>query len=181
LVGAKTDTLFRLLPQNLESNTLYTDTISLVDGMYELCITDSAGDGLEFWAEPQNGDGNLRMFDMQGNLVHAFESDCGNGEKLAFRASSAFVADTIQAKYAFSLFPRLITDNTELSFVSNKSSKLLVLITVDGNVWEKHEYQDVKNGSYSYNLSNLPIGRIVLEAFMDGVSRFKGRLNKKKS
>ncbi len=180
LIGAKNDTIFRHLPQNLESNMLYTDTISVNEGIYELCLTDLAGDGLEFWAEPQNGDGNLRMFDMKGNLIHAFESDCGNGEKLAFRASPAFIADTTQAKYAFSLYPRLVTKGTELGVVSNRNSNMLVQITVDGKIWEKHEYPNIKNGSYSYNLSNLPTGRIVLEVFMDGMSRFKGRLNKSK-
>ena len=180
LVGVQADTLFSRLPQNLEPDILYTDTIRLREGKYELCLTDSAGDGLEFWAEPQNGDGYLRLFDLKGNLIHAFESDCGNGEKLAFRASTEFIADTMQAKYAFSLYPRLVTKGTEFSVVSNKKSNMTVQITVDGKVWEKHEYHGVKNSSYNYNLSNLPSGRIVLEALMDGVSRFKGRLNKQK-
>lgn len=179
LVGAKSDTLFRINPKALETAHLFTDTLTLKEGMYELCLNDTAGDGLEFWAEPQNGDGYLRLFDLKGNLIHAFESDCGNGEKLAFRASEAFVADTTQAKYAFSLYPRLVTESAELSMVGNKRGNMLVQITVDGKIWEKHEYPNSKNGTYSYNLSNLPLGRIVLEVFMDGTSRFKGRLNKK--
>lgn len=175
------DTLFYRKRAALKANTLYTDTLKLKEGLYELCLTDSAGDGLEFWAEPQNGDGYLRLFDTKGNLIHAFGSDCGNGEKLAFRASSAFVADTTQAQYAFSLFPRLVSRDTELSLVSNKTGTMAVQITVDGKIWERHEYQNIKNGTFDYNLSNLPPGRIVLEVFMDGVSRFKGRLNKKRN
>jgi len=107
------------------------DTISLREGKYELSLTDSAGDGLEFWAEAQNGDGYLRIFDRKGDLIHAFESDCGNGEKLSFMASPNFVADTIHPKYAFSLYPRLVTDKTELNVVSNKISQMTVLITVN--------------------------------------------------
>ena len=179
LIDNKQDTIFQKVPAKLEANTLYSDTIRLKAGNYELCLTDSAGDGLEFWAEPQNGDGHLRMFDLKGNLIHAFESDCGNGEKLSFTASSDFVSDTTKAVYAFALFPRLVKDKTEFSLVSNKTGNMVVQITVDGVVWEKHEYKTIKTGSFNYNLSNLPKGRIVLEAFMDGVSRFKGRLNKK--
>jgi len=178
LIGSKADTVFQKVPSQLEANIFYQDTIHLKEGKYELCLTDSAGDGLEFWAEPQNGDGYLRMFDMKGNLIHAFESDCGNGEKLSFTASPGFVTDTTLAKYAFSLFPRLVSNKTELSVVSNKSSKMLVLITVDGKVWEKHEYNEIKNGSFNYFIGNMPKGRIVVEVMMDGVSRFKGRLNK---
>jgi hypothetical protein len=180
LIDGKLDTIFSKAPVNLESNTLYQDKIRLKEGKYELCLTDSAGDGLEFWAEPQNGDGHLRVFDLKGHLIHAFESDCGNGEKLSFRASSAFVADTTKALYAFSLYPRLITNKTELTLVSNKPGKMVVQITVDGTVWEKHEYNGIKNGSFNYDLNYLPNGRIVLEVFMDGVSRFKGRLNKRR-
>ena len=180
LIDNKSDTLFSKAPKNLEAGTLYRDTIRLKEGNYELCITDTAGDGLEFWAEPQNGDGYLRMFDLKGHLIHPFESDCGNGEKLSFRASPNFVADTTKAVYAFSLYPRLITNKTELTLVANKPCKMVVQITVDGTIWEKHEYNGVKNGSFKYDLNYLPAGRIVLEAFIDGVSRFKGRLNKKR-
>ena len=56
---------------------------------------------------------------------------------------------------------------------------MLVLITVDGIVWEKHEYHKIKNGSFSYNLTNFSKGRIVVEVLMDGISKFKGRINKK--
>lgn len=179
LIDSKGDTIFHKLPANLEINTLYKDTIKLKEGKYELGLADSGGDGLEFWAEPQNGDGYLRIFDLDGDLVHAFESDCGNGEKLSFTASPNFVADTSHPKYAFSLFPRLVTSKTELSVVSNKPSQMMVLITVNGVVKEKQEYPSVKNGLFSYDLEKMPKGRIVLEVFMDGVSKFKGRLNKK--
>ncbi len=178
LLGNNSDTLFCRYPASLEPNTLYTDTIRLKEGQYDLCLTDTAGDGLEFWAEPQNGDGYLRMFDMDGNLIHSFESDCGDGEKLSFLASSSFVTDTTKAQYGFSLYPRLVKDNTELTVVSNKFSEMTVLITVDGTTWEKHEYHHIKRGSYTYNLGNLPKGRIVVEVLMDGVSKFKGRINK---
>ena len=180
LINDKLDTIFAKLPANLEPTTLYRDTLRLKEGKYELCLTDSAGDGLEFWAEPQNGDGHLRMFDIKGHLIHPFESDCGNGEKLSFRASPAFIADTTKAIYAFSLFPRLISNKTELTLISNKPGKMVVQITVDGTIWEKHEYNGVKSGTFNYDLSYLPTGRIVLEVYMDGVSRFKGRLNKKR-
>ncbi|HEX5024770.1 MAG TPA: peptide-N-glycosidase F-related protein [Agriterribacter sp.] len=179
MIDDKLDTVFHKTPGDLEPNTLYTDTFRLKAGNYDLCLTDSAGDGLEFWAEPKNGDGNLRMFDLKGNLIHAFESDCGNGEKLSFIASPGFVMDTTQPKFAFSLYPRLITDKTALHVVSNTTSQMQVLITVDGTVWQKHEYTGIKHADFSYDLGHLPTGRIIVEVLMDGVSRFKGRINKR--
>ncbi len=180
LVNDKLDTVYRKTPAQLEPRTTYTDTIRVAAGNYSLCLTDSSGDGLEFWAQPANGDGYLRLFDMKGNLIHAFESDCGDGEMLSFKAVPDFVADTTQARHAFSLTPRLVIDQTQLSVVSNKTSNMTVSITVDGVVWQRHEYKAIKNAVFNYNLTHLPAGRIVLEVFMDGVSKFKGRINKRK-
>ncbi|MFT4095225.1 MAG: peptide-N-glycosidase F-related protein [Niabella sp.] len=180
LVNDRLDTIFQKTPQQLEAVTRYTDTIRLAAGKYTLDLTDTSGDGLQFWAEPQNGDGYLRMFDMKGSLIHAFESDCGNGEMLSFKAVPGFERDTTVPRYAFSLYPRSVVDQTQLSVVSNRLSNMTVQITVDGVIWQKHEYKGIKNAVFNYDLTHLPVGRIVVEAFMDGVSRFKGRINKSK-
>ncbi|MDP4283980.1 MAG: hypothetical protein Q8891_06120 [Bacteroidota bacterium] len=119
------------------------------------------------------------MLISKGNLIHTFESDFGDGENLSFTASPDFVTDTTNAKYAFSLYPRLVKDTTELSVVSNKLSDMEVLITVDGTIWEKHEYKSVQNGTFMYSPYHLPKGRIVVEVLMNGVSKFKGRINKR--
>ncbi|MBX2923174.1 MAG: hypothetical protein KF746_13325 [Chitinophagaceae bacterium] len=179
LVNDKLDTVFQKTASQLDSITLYTDTIRLAAGKYSLYLVDTAGNGLQFWAQPRNGDGYLRMFDMKDNLIHAFESDCGSGEMLSFKAVPGFERDTAVARYAFSLYPRLVTDRTQLSVVSNRLSNMMVQITVDGVVWQRHEYKNIRNAVFNYDLTHLPPGRIVAEAFMDGVSKFKGRINKR--
>jgi hypothetical protein len=179
LMNNKADTVFYKRPGQLEPKKIYRDTLHLKEGKYEMFLADSAGNGLEFWFQPQQGDGHLQMFDLKGNLIHAFESGCGNGEKFSFTASSKFITDTTKPIYAFSLYPRLTADKTELNVISNKPGNLMVLIMVDGVVWQKHEYTGVRNGTFNYSLENMPAGRIILEVFMDGVSRFKARLNKR--
>ncbi len=178
LLDKKGDTIFKKSPLTLENSTLYKDTISLKEGKYELCLTDSAGDGLQFWYKTKQGDGYLRLFDLKGNLVHAFESDCGNGEKLSFTASTNFKEQGTKATHAFSLFPRLVSSKTELNVVSNQNSQMTVLFSTNGIIHEKYEYAAVKNGLFSYSLDKLPEGRIIVEVLMDGVSQFKARLNK---
>ena len=178
LLDKKRDTIYKKLPSEVEKSKMYRDTITLKDGKYDLCLTDKSGDGLEFWYKNTQGDGSLRLFDLKGNLLHAFESDCGNGEKLSFEVSSGF-NEELQDKCAFSLFPRLITDKTELNVVSNKLCEMTVLISIDGVVYEKHEFTKVKNGLYPFSLNYMPSGRIIFEVLMNGVSKFKCRLNKK--
>lgn len=179
LVNAQKDTLYQKLSSVLSPETVYRDTIRLSEGLHSLQLIDTAGNGLEFWAQPQKGDGHLRLFDFAGNLIHAFESDCGSGEMFSFKATAGFEMDTLVARHAFSLYPRSVIDHTELKVVSNTFSDMTVQITVDGVLWQKHEYKAVKNAAYQYDLNHLPKGRIVVEAFMNGVSRFKGRINKK--
>jgi hypothetical protein len=179
IVNGKTDTVFQKKSSSLKPNSTYLDTLQLVAGKYEFFLTDTAGDGLEFWAEPDNGNGYLRLLDLQGNLIHTFESDCGNGQFVSFIASPDYVSDTTKAQYAFSMFPRLTDDKIDLEVLSNKAGKMTVLITVDAKLYEKHEYTNVKAGTFSYHLGYLPKGRYVVEVLMDGTSQFKGRVNKR--
>ncbi len=178
IVSENADTVFKHIPSLNDTDRIFIDTIRLDRGKFEFFLADTAGDGLEFWAEPQFGEGYLRLFDMNDNLIHSFESDCGNGEMLSFVADPEYITDTVTPKYAFSLYPRLVRDRMDLSMVSNHTSDMTVVITVGGTVFERHEYHSVKNTVYTYNLSYMPAGRIVVEVFMDGVSRFKGRVNK---
>ncbi len=179
LLNTKQDTIFQKTAAQLEPVTLYTDTIRLSEGKHSLRLVDTAGNGLQFWAQPANGDGHLRIFDLKGNLIHAFESDCGTGEMFSFNAVKGLEFNTTTGRYAFSLYPRSVVDHTQLNVVSNKASDMTVQITVDGTVWQKHEYKAIKNATFDYDLKHLPTGRIIVEAFMDGISQFKGRINKR--
>lgn len=178
LVSSRNDTVYRRLSVSLAPDRIFSDTLRLVPGLYRLALIDTAGDGLQFWAEPEQGDGYLRLLDMDGRMLHCFESDCGNGEALSFAASRDFKADTSLRLYGFSLYPRKIKDEIKLEVAADRASKMTVIVTVNGNVYEKHEYSEVRNGIITYNLGYLPKGRLVLEVLMDRVSRFKGRFMK---
>jgi hypothetical protein len=162
----------------LKPDTIYNDTIHLPAGQYHCILTDTTGDGLEFWAEPDQGNGYLRLLDLNGRLLHPFQSDCGNGEMVAFKAVTDFVRDTSARLNAFSLYPRRVKDKTELEVVSDRQAAMTVIITVDGKVVERHEYGKILSGTFVFYLGYLPKGRIVLEALLDGKSCFKGRIFK---
>jgi hypothetical protein len=178
VINASGDTVFRRIPGAGAADTLFNDTLRLAEGNYHMILSDTAGEGLEFWAEPGQGHGYLRLLDLQGKLLHAFGSDCGNGEMLAFRASGAYTRDTTATVSAFSLYPRRIRDYTDLEVVTGRPVKMAVTVTVDGKVAEQHTYEKVVSGVFRYYLGYLPKGRIILEATLDGKSAFKGRLFK---
>jgi hypothetical protein len=178
LVNERNDTVYHKPGKTLKADTVYMDTLRLQEGLYRFSLTDTAGDGLEFWAEPDQGNGSLRFLDLQGRLVYAFQSDCGNGEILSFDATERFNRDTTVVLSAFSLYPRKVKDKTELEVVSDQQAKMTVIITIDGKIVERHEYEKVLSGTFPFYLGYLPKGRIVLEALLNGKSCFKGRIFK---
>lgn len=66
------------LAGTLAAETVYYDTLALADGCYHLVVSDSGGDGLDFWANPEGGYGYARLLDAKGRLVKALGSDFGS-------------------------------------------------------------------------------------------------------
>ena len=178
LVNQSGDTVWKRGPAMHQANTLYRDTISLQEGWHNMVLTDTAGNGLQFWAQPQQGDGYLRLTDMQGRLIHVFESDCGSGEQLPFLATDAYVMDTANIQAAFSMFPRRTADKINLELQLSRKADVSVKITVDGNLYQQHDYRQVQQGQFTYSLAYLPKGRYVVDVYVEGKRRFTGRVNR---
>jgi hypothetical protein len=176
LINELRDTVYRKLPENLKADSIYQDTLHLPAGQYQFSFTDTTGDGLEFWAEPDQGFGYLRFLDTEGRLLHAFTSDCGNGEMLAFRASGDYKKDTSLVLNTFTLYPRKVKDKTELDVLLDRPSKMTVLITIDGKMVEKHIYERIVSGTFPFYLGYLPKGRIIMDVMVNDKSVFKGRI-----
>lgn len=177
ILDGKSDTTYLKSPKNVMPQKEYRDTLYLKAGKYEMTLTDSAGNGLEFWYEARQGYGYLRLLDLKGRLLHNFESDCGNGQFFAFTTSPVFAPDTCNSQFAFVLYPRRTRDSISLDYHSDVKCRMEVRITMDGQLVEKHEYQSVKQGKFFYNVGYLPKGRYILDAIMNWESRFKRRFN----
>ncbi len=68
----------------IRANTLYQDTLHLQPGCYQLSVSDTAGDGLDFWFNPEGGYGYIRLLDIQGRLIKSFGSDFGSSVNFWF-------------------------------------------------------------------------------------------------
>ena len=127
------------------------------------------------------GYGYIRLFDLNGKLIHKFQSDCGDGEMLAFTATPDFLPDTSNALYDFILFPKIISDSFSLDVYTEKSEDMDVVILKEGNVKEKHIYPKSRGGKFIFDISHLDDGRYIVEVFMDGDRKFKARINKNRN
>ncbi|HSH19519.1 MAG TPA: peptide-N-glycosidase F-related protein, partial [Draconibacterium sp.] len=179
IVNSSNDTVYMKSPEMLEPTTKYTDTLDLAEDNYFLMLTDSVGDGLEFWFQPKSGYGRLQLKDTNGNLIHLFESDCGNGQFYSFRADNEAVVDTTISHLSVNIFPRMVSDYLSIYTTTNKPSILKVRITKDGEYIEQHEYTNIKESVTGMDVKHLAEGRYVMEIYINGEHKMNRRFNKR--
>ena len=178
IVNSTNDTVYMKTPEDLEPATKYSDTLDLVEGNYFLMLTDSVGDGLEFWFQPKAGYGRLQLKDVKGNLINLFESDCGNGQFYAFRADNEVVVDTTIERLSVNIFPRMVKDYLSIFTTTNKTSTLKIRITKDGEYIESHEFTNIKESTTGLDVKHLVEGRYVMEIYIDSEHKMNRRFNK---
>ncbi len=78
------DTIFFFAPTELDTNRVFSIRLPLQIAQYFLKVTDTAGDGLGFWFNPEAGYGYVRLLDSQGRLLKAFTPDFGGSLYYSF-------------------------------------------------------------------------------------------------
>uniref|UniRef100_UPI0032166AA9 peptide-N-glycosidase F-related protein n=1 Tax=uncultured Draconibacterium sp. TaxID=1573823 RepID=UPI0032166AA9 len=178
IVSSNYDTVYSKTPEMLDSATTYLDTLELAEGNYFLNLVDTAGEGLEFWFLADAGYGRLRLKDLDGNLIHLFESDCGNGQFYGFRADNETKVDTSIAHLSVNIYPRMVKDYATVYTTTNKPSTLKIRITKDGEYIETHEFTKVKDAQTGLDLKHLEDGRYVMEIYVNDEHKMNRRFNK---
>ena len=166
-------------PSSTVADSLYVDTFTLREGHYQIGITDTADNGLEFWFMPQYGYGYLRLLDMEGKLLHVFESDFGKFESFAFSTDKDWSGEGREQEDLFILFPRVVKKYTTLDVLLAQRSDVEIKVLADGKEIEKQVYKNVMQGAYPIDLSSYAEGRYVIEVFVNGKSAFKRRIHKR--
>lgn len=161
---------------SLRADTLYQDSLHLPPGRYTLQLTDTAGDGLEFWYNTAGGRGTLRLLDGQGRCIKAFESDCGDGLGYSFLVQEGAVSpvDTVPV---IGLFPARTTGRTVLDLFANDTLPITVrIVDEQQQVVEEHQYTGLKQGAFTYDLGYRPPQRYMVKVLVEGREVFSRRL-----
>ena len=178
IINSQYDTVFMRTAEMLKADTTYSDTLHLAEGNYALELTDSAGNGLEFWFMAKQGYGRLRLLDTQGNIIKLFESDNGNGVFYGFRVDNNAKVDTTKHYLSVNIYPRMIERYATLFTTINETSVLKIIITKDGEYIESHEYTNIKDAKTGLDLGHLENGRYVMQIFINGEHKMNRRFNK---
>ena len=178
VINKDKDTLYQRQGDEVDPDKIYTDTLHLKEGLYEMYLTDTAGQGLEFWFMRDQGFGYLRVLDLDGNLLHLFTADCGEGEMLAFQTHAEYIKDPEMVLYDFALHPKVVTDVFELEVYSGHEIEMEVILKHEGRVIERHYYPNTPGGIYKYDISHLPDNRYIAEIYINGELKHKSRCQK---
>lgn len=162
-----------------QKNKVFLDTLMLPVGCYTLACIDTAGNGLEFWAYAKGGKGSMRIQDTAGNLVKSFISDFGSSILYNFTTTNNNRdVDSLNKELVIDLFPTRSNGSTTLDFFSGKPCDVTVKIITDKGavVVEEHNYKNVKDASFTYNLAYRPSQRYYVKLFIEGKEVFNKRL-----
>ena len=98
-----------------DSNTTYQDEYDLPEGCYTLVFTDTAGDGLQWFANPGQGVGVARIRDTEGTIINQFENDFGGGFTYSFTTDGILSAETFDFLTSIQLYPNPAATTTTLA------------------------------------------------------------------
>lgn len=171
------DTLLFHAAGSLKNQQLYYDTLSLKNKAYTLLLTDSAGDGLEFWFNTSGGRGTFKILNARGEMIRDFESDFGNKIVFSFRHELNAHAP-ILSKPAVGVFPTRTTGPTMLDYYATDESPVRIVITGDDGktIVEEHVYQSLKLGLIPFDFSYRKPQRYYIKVYVRDELIFNKRI-----
>lgn len=154
---------------SLESNRIYRDTISFRQGCYEFIFGDTANDGLDFWFNPEGGYGYVRITDINGKLIRAFNSDFGKEIRQQFIVSGNPGIRENKTPI-LNIFPVRNPGKFFCDIFLNESKNIELEITTEDKkktVYKK-KLKKFKEGMVDIDISSQPDGFYFVNIISDG-------------
>ncbi|PLX05818.1 MAG: hypothetical protein C0598_13800 [Marinilabiliales bacterium] len=145
---------------NLSSQTEYRDTITLFNGIYDFYMFDSGDNGISFWAEPGQGNGSLKFYDIEGDVIKSFNGDFGD------RIYNSFYADMYldnnylnDSNLSFTLSPNPSNGKFVFSYILIEESDLDIQIyNAEGKIVFSEELPIQKSGNETIDINGVSSG-----------------------
>lgn len=149
----------------LENNTVYSESFNLEQGCYQLLINDSGDDGLEWWANPNQGSGYLKIKDADGNVLYNFEPDFGAFEIYEFGMGAITSDKELSQPTLTAVYPNPATDQVTVIVKGSDNDKvtLRLLNAMNSIILEKSFTASHDNFRTELDVSNLPSGVYLLQ------------------
>jgi hypothetical protein len=163
--------IFAKRADELKPNTAYVDTLTLKPGAYTLVVSDTAGDGLEFWANPEGGMGYFRIIATDGRIVKLFQSDFGNEIIHAFLVKDDDAGAEYETDDQVFAYPQRTSGKTQLFLLLNATASVSVKIFSGEKVLMERSIGEVKEHTEDFDLTHLGSGIYQMEVSWGGQSK----------
>lgn len=152
---------------NCSNNTTYNDTVNLAPGCYTFVTTDGGGDGISFWANPDQGSGFVRFVKLTGSPLRNFGSDFGSEVRFNFTAGTALsVTENPIQKLSVFPTPSYGTIYAEMPMAPKGSTAVLVTSITGQTVLQKDFITN--DNMLQLDLGYLPAGIYVVSLTNQG-------------
>ncbi|MDZ4722468.1 MAG: peptide-N-glycosidase F-related protein [candidate division Zixibacteria bacterium] len=155
----------------LAANKVYYDTLLLPNDCYELIVKDSAGDGLDFWFNPEGGYGYARLLDMKGRLLKSFLSDFGSNIRFSFGTyPNSTIQNPAEMLPLVTPFPMRNPGRFTLEIFYNEPTDAVIQITTEdkSRVVFEQKYPGLKESYIPIDIFAEPDGFYFVNVITDG-------------
>ncbi len=159
---------------NFENTTLYSDTITLLNGNYDFYLHDSGDNGISFWANNE-GSGSLKFYNVNGDLIKSFNGDFGSYIYQSFFADSTLAINEHGTNNTvFDIIPNPNNGDFTLSYAVKTAgkAKISVVDMLGKTVFVKNTVLS-KNGNIHLKLTGLNNGIYTLILERNGIVKTK--------
>ena len=143
-------------------NTLYKDTVTLADGCYTYELNDTGGDGLSFWANPDQGSGYTRFRKVSpASLLKTFNADFGRQIYQQFTVGlTSGINDYIMSDNStLGVYPNPSDGHVYIDInLNEKKDGIVEIYNILGEKVYTHEFKNITATSLEADLSDFGKG-----------------------
>jgi len=146
--------------KNLSNATEYTDTLTLFNGTYDFYMFDTGDNGISFWAEPGQGNGSLKFYNLEGDVIKSFNGDFGDRIYNSFYADMYLNSSNISdGNLSFTLSPNPSDGHFVLSYVLAEPSEININIyNSEGKIVFTSKLPEQKTANENINIKGVAPG-----------------------
>ncbi len=145
--------------KNFQNQTLYIDTLTLLNGAYDFYLWDSGDNGISFWANNE-GSGYLKFYDLNGDIVREFNGDFGDRIYNSFYTDIYLGGTDLKAGHlSFDILPNPNDGRFVVSYaLENEEEIALAVYNSAGQQMWSRRLDGKGQGSVSVDSGDLPAG-----------------------
>jgi len=155
---------------NLENNTVYRDTVNFGDGCFTIELIDEEDMGLTYWAYPGQGNGYLRLFDLDSVTIKNFGSDFGRSIFYTFNMGDVSFIQEPNLNEPITIYPNPFTDEVFIDFEEINGEATIYIYNIQGQQVYSSVNDHWPQTRVTIDLSDMPSGLYIVNVIYNNTT-----------